>query len=187
MCSRAGPLARSITVVRSAQRRAAVRCPLLAPGPVAHKAIPGTRRSPRQSRSSDELTPRPVSRPRPPRSLCCGRSPRTRWGIARRPELVPAKAGMEDPVEAGARQEHDVGVLQCQGARPRNGQRMVVRHHALAHRRARERNLRAFEEGAHFVLGATTPCPCRRRRAAAHPFRAGSRRLDFLRDPGGRA
>ena len=57
---------------------------------------------------------------------------------------------MEDPVEAGARQEHDVGVLQCQGARPRNGQRMVVRHHALAD--DDERPLTLFEQ----VQGAST-------------------------------
>src|SRR5262245_28132960 len=30
---------------------------------------------------------------------------------------------------------------------------MVVRHHALAHRRTQERQLRALDEGAHFVLG----------------------------------
>jgi hypothetical protein len=61
---------------------------------------------------------------------------------------------VEDPVEPGTLQEHDVGVLQCQGARRRDRQRMVVRHHALAHRRTQERHLRALEEGAHLVLGA---------------------------------
>ena len=69
-------------------------------------------------------------------------------GIARR------LAEMEDPVEAGAHQEHDVGVLQCQGARRRDRQRMVVRHDTLAHRRAQERYLRALDKGAHLVLGA---------------------------------
>ena len=61
---------------------------------------------------------------------------------------------MEDPVEPGAHQEHDVGVLQRQCARRRDRQRMVVGHDALAHRRTQERDLRALEEGAHLLLGA---------------------------------
>ena len=69
-------------------------------------------------------------------------------GIARR------QAEMKDPVEPRAHQEDDVGVLQRQRARRRDRQRMVVRHHALAHRRAQERQLRALDEGADLVLGA---------------------------------
>ena len=34
-----------------------------------------------------------------------------------RPKPAPAKAGVQDPVEPGAHQEDDVGVLQCQGVR----------------------------------------------------------------------
>ena len=64
------------------------------------------------------------------------------------------QAEMEDPVEPRAHQEDDVGLLQRQGARRRDRQRMVVRHHALAHRRAHERDLGALDEGAHLVLGA---------------------------------
>ena len=65
-----------------------------------------------------------------------------------------ASAEMEDPVEPRAHQEDDVGLLQRQRARRRDRQRMVVRHHALAHRRAHERDLGALDEGAHLALGA---------------------------------
>jgi hypothetical protein len=41
-----------------------------------------------------------------------------------------------------------------QDERRPNRQRMVVAHDVLAHRRTQERDLRALEEGAHFVLGA---------------------------------
>ena len=91
-------------------------------------------------------------------------------------------AEMEDPVEPRAHQEDDVGLLQRQRARRRDRQRMVVRHHALAHRRAQERQLRALDEGADFVLGA------RPRHALAEenerplgPFEQVQRRLDVLR------
>jgi hypothetical protein len=60
---------------------------------------------------------------------------------------------MEDPVEAGAHQEDDVGVLQGQGAGRRHRQRMVVGHHPLAHRRAQERHLRLLDKGAHLAFG----------------------------------
>ena len=63
-------------------------------------------------------------------------------------------AEMKDPVEPRAHQKDDVGVLQRQRARRGDRQRMVVRHHALAHRRTQERHLRALDEGADFVLGA---------------------------------
>jgi hypothetical protein len=59
---------------------------------------------------------------------------------------------MEDPVEAGAHQEHDVGVLQRQGAGRRHRQRMVVGHHTLAHRRAQERHVRLLDKGANLTL-----------------------------------
>jgi hypothetical protein len=74
----------------------------------------------------------------------------------RNTRVIPARntREAEDPVEAGAHQEDDIGVLQCQGARRRDRQRMVVRHHALAHPRTQERDLRALDEGAHLVLGA---------------------------------
>ena len=61
---------------------------------------------------------------------------------------------MQDQFEARARQEDDIGVLQGQGARRRDRQRMFVRHHTLAHRRTQERDLRALDKGAHLVLGA---------------------------------
>ena len=48
---------------------------------------------------------------------------------------------MQDPVEPGAHEKRDVGVLQGQGARRRDRQRMLVRYHALAHRRAQEWDL----------------------------------------------
>jgi hypothetical protein len=60
---------------------------------------------------------------------------------------------MEDPVEAGAHQEDDIGVLQGQGAGRRHRQRMVVGHHPLAHRRAQERHLRLLDKGAHLAFG----------------------------------
>ena len=58
--------------------------------------------------------------------------------------LVVARrqAEMHDPVEARAHQEHDIGLLQREAARRADRQRMVVRHHALAHRRGEERQLR---------------------------------------------
>jgi hypothetical protein len=43
---------------------------------------------------------------------------------------------------------------QCQGARRRDRQRMLVRHHAVAPRRPQEGDLRALEEGAYLALGA---------------------------------
>jgi len=61
---------------------------------------------------------------------------------------------MEDPVEPRPHQEDDVGLLQCQGARRRDRERMVVRHDTLAHRRTQERDLSALEKGAHLILGA---------------------------------
>src|SRR5262249_9365621 len=48
-------------------------------------------------------------------------------------------AEMKDPVEPRAHQEDDVGVLQRERARRRDGQWMVVWHYAFAHRRAQER------------------------------------------------
>ena len=96
--------------------------------------------------------------------------------------IARRQAEMEDPVEPRAHQEDDVGLLQRQRARRRDRQRMVVRHHALAHRRAHERQLRALDEGADFVLGA------RPRHALADEderplglFEQVQRRLDVLR------
>ncbi len=48
----------------------------------------------------------------------------------------------------------DVGVLQRVAARGADRQRMVVGHHALAHRRGQERHLGALDELADLVLGA---------------------------------
>ena len=89
---------------------------------------------------------------------------------------------VKDPVQPRAHQEDNVGLLQRQRARRPGRQRMVVRHHALAHRRAHERQLRALDEGADLVLGA------RPRHALAEenerplgPFEQVQRRLDVLR------
>jgi hypothetical protein len=61
---------------------------------------------------------------------------------------------MKDSVEPRTHQKHDVGILQCQGARRRDRQGVIIRHDTLAHRRTQERDLRALEKGAHLVLGA---------------------------------
>ncbi len=61
---------------------------------------------------------------------------------------------MHDPVQARADEEYDVGLLQCQRTRRRHRLRMVVRHHALAHRRGQERQARGFNEGTHLLFGA---------------------------------
>src|SRR6516162_426979 len=63
-------------------------------------------------------------------------------------------AEMKDPVEPRSHQEDDVGVLERQSARRRHRKRMVVWYHALPHRRTKERQLGALDEGADFVLGA---------------------------------
>ncbi len=68
--------------------------------------------------------------------------------------VVPRRqAEMHDPVEPRAHQEHDVGLLQRQAAGRANGQRMVVGHHALAHRRGEERQAGPLDERAHLILG----------------------------------
>jgi stress response protein YsnF len=55
--------------------------------------------------------------------------------------LAQAAGRSETSAEEGTRQKRDVGALQAQGARRRDRQRMVVRHHTLAHRRTQQRDL----------------------------------------------
>jgi hypothetical protein len=89
---------------------------------------------------------------------------------------------MEDPVEAGAHQEDDVGVLQGQGAGRRHRQRMVVGHHPLAHRRAQERHLRLLDKGAHLAFGVGPGHPLADQdQRPLGPLEHVERRLDILR------
>ena len=64
------------------------------------------------------------------------------------------QAEVHDPVEPGAEQHDQVGFLQRVRARRADRQRVVVGHHALAHRRVEERQLGRLDERAHLVLGA---------------------------------
>jgi hypothetical protein len=96
-------------------------------------------------------------------------------GIARR------LAKMKDPIEPDAHQEDDVGVLQCQGASRRDRQRMVVRHHPLAHRLTQERNLRELDKGAHLVQARDQAMPLPTRTSGRSPVRSDSMPLEILR------
>ena len=102
---------------------------------------------------------------------------------------------MQDPVEAGAHQEHDVGLLQGEGARGAGRQRVVVRHDALALRGAHERDLGLLHELAHLLgrAGIAHALADQRERALGrlqhvegaldvHRHRLGARRLRALRD-----
>ena len=69
--------------------------------------------------------------------------------------VVPGRqAEMHDPVEPSAHQEHDVGLLQREAAGRADRKRVVVGHHALAHRGGKERQLRALDKGSHFSFRA---------------------------------
>lgn len=68
--------------------------------------------------------------------------------VPRRPPKV------QHPVQAGAQQQNDVGLLQRQRARRLHALLGVVGHHALAHRRRQERQIRLLHQLADGQLGA---------------------------------
>ena len=77
------------------------------------------------------------------------------WMNCLRSALAPglALAVRQQPVEPGADQHHDVGVLQHRRARRARALRMRVGQQALGHAHRQERDAAFFDQGADLVVG----------------------------------
>ena len=92
------------------------------------------------------------------------------------------QAVVHDPIKPRAHQEHQVGLPERRAAGGTNGERIVVRHRALAHGRVQKRQLGALDELADLAFGARP-----RHALADHDqrplggFQRGQRRFNGIR------